>query len=304
VTTLTLTQTSRRSLTLTAWSILLLFSMLPNILIQELTGAPAPWLLPVKLVGLTALAVICFLTPTLRPLVKFVLILLAIYVVEASAFRLSATSLWQTWFPGRGVPFTQEMFGIQVQRLLVAILMIAVLLALGFKRRQFYLRMGDLRAPVEPVRLPGFPNQKSWSRFGAMWAVFISLGLLIFLIIGGRPVPAQLLGVLPMLPFIFILAAMNAFGEEVTYRSALLAPLVGVLGTRQAVYLAAVFFGIGHFYGVPYGLIGVVMASFLGWLLGKAMVETNGFFWAWFIHFIQDVLIFSFMAVGSITPGG
>jgi len=38
--------------------------------------------------------------------------------------------------------------------------------------------------------------------------------------------------------------------------------------------------------------------------LGKAMLETRGFTWAWFIHFIQDVLIFSFMAAGSISPGG
>jgi len=52
--------------------------------------------------------------------------------------------------------------------------------------------------------------------------------------------------------------------------------------------------------GVPYGVIGVTMATFLGWLSGKAMLETRGFFWAWFIHVVQDVLIFSFMAAGSI----
>jgi len=62
--------------------------------------------------------------------------------------------------------------------------------------------------------------------------------------------------------------------------------------------------GIGHYFGVPYGVVGVIMASFLGWMLGKAMLETRGFFWAWLIHFVQDVLIFTFMAAGSITPGG
>jgi hypothetical protein len=65
-----------------------------------------------------------------------------------------------------------------------------------------------------------------------------------------------------------------------------------------------VFFGIGHDCGVPYGVAGVLMATFLGWLLGKSMVETKGFFWAWFIHFVQDVLFFAFMAVGSATAGG
>jgi hypothetical protein len=84
----------------------------------------------------------------------------------------------------------------------------------------------------------------------------------------------------------------------------------GMLGTQlrrlgvSLLMIAATFFGIGHFYGVPYGVIGVVMATFLGWLLSKAMIERRGFFWAWFIHFLQDVLIFSFMAIGSITPGG
>jgi hypothetical protein len=34
------------------------------------------------------------------------------------------------------------------------------------------------------------------------------------------------------------------------------------------------------------------------------MVETRGIAWAWFIHFVQDVLIFAFMAAGAITPGG
>ncbi|MBN2550271.1 MAG: CPBP family intramembrane metalloprotease [Anaerolineales bacterium] len=68
--------------------------------------------------------------------------------------------------------------------------------------------------------------------------------------------------------------------------------------------MLAAFFGIFHFYGVPYGVVGVLLAAFLGWLLGKTMLETRGLFWAWFIHFLQDVWIFVFMAIGSITPGG
>jgi hypothetical protein len=34
---------------------------------------------------------------------------------------------------------------------------------------------------------------------------------------------------------------------------------------------------------VALAVIGVLMAWFLGWLLGKAMVETQGFFWPWCI---------------------
>ena len=122
--------------------------------------------------------------------------------------------------------------------------------------------------------------------------------------LGGRPSAPALLGALPLLPFILALAAMNAFSEEMTYRATLLAGLEPAIGARHALWIAALFFGIGHYFGVPYGVLGVVMASFLGWIAGKAMLETRGFFWAWFIHFVQDVLVFTFMAAGSITPGG
>jgi membrane protease YdiL (CAAX protease family) len=106
-----------------------------------------------------------------------------------------------------------------------------------------------------------------------------------------------------MLPMVLLLAAMNAFSEEMTYRASLLAGLEPTLGWRQSLWITALFFGLGHYFGVPYGPLGVAMSTFLGWILGKAMLETRGFFWAWFIHFLQDVLIFSFMAAGSIATG-
>ena len=34
------------------------------------------------------------------------------------------------------------------------------------------------------------------------------------------------------------------------------------------------------------------------------MLETRGLTWAWFIHFVQDELVYGFMAIGAITPGG
>jgi hypothetical protein len=77
-----------------------------------------------------------------------------------------------------------------------------------------------------------------------------------------------------------------------------------VIGDRQAIYLTATLFGLGHYTGVPSGVTGVLMAAFLGSVLGKAMLETKGFVWSWLIHFVMDVMIFSLMAIGSIAPGG
>ena len=114
----------------------------------------------------------------------------------------------------------------------------------------------------------------------------------------------SLIQALPLLPAVFLLAVMNSFSEEMNYRASQLAVLQGALSNRHALLLTAAYFGIGHYYGVPYGIIGVLMAGILGWLPGKSMVETKGFLWAWFIHFLQDVMIFSFMAIGSIAAGG
>ena len=41
------------------------------------------------------------------------------------------------------------------------------------------------------------------------------------------------------------------------------------------------------------GIVGALMAGLLGWLLAKSVLETSGIFWAWLIHFLQDVVIYS-----------
>ncbi|MFZ5916501.1 MAG: CPBP family intramembrane glutamic endopeptidase [Chloroflexota bacterium] len=287
-----------------AWAIMLLVSLLPNILWHELAGGDTRWLFGVKVALLAVLVVITFFWKPIRPLRNFILLLLVIYLAEELIARLTALPFWQGWFGRLGAPFTVSMLGIQLGRLLVSLLLIGVLLALGYRRADFFLVRGQVDAPIEPVRWLGFPKPEPWTRFGGQWVIYISLGLLAFLILGGRPSLQSFVQAAPMLPVVLLLAAMNAFNEELTYRSTLLASLEKVVGAKHALWNAAVFFGIAHYFGVPYGIIGVVMATFLGWMLGKAMFETRGFFWAWLIHLVQDVLIFSFMAAGSITPGG
>jgi len=39
----------------------------------------------------------------------------------------------------------------------------------------------------------------------------------------------------------------------------------------------------------------------LGWLLAKSVIETNGIFWAWFIHFLQDIVIFSAFVLAAVN---
>jgi ABC-type glycerol-3-phosphate transport system permease component len=60
--------------------------------------------------------------------------------------------------------------------------------------------------------------------------------------------------------------------------------LEDIIGGKHALYLTSLYFGIGHFYGVPSGVIGIILSSFLGYILGKSMLETRGFFWAFSLH--------------------
>ena len=72
-------------------------------------------------------------------------------------------------------------------------------------------------------------------------------------------------------------ALLNSFSEEMLYRAAPFAGLVPVIGSGQALWLMALWFGLGHYYGgIPSGVMGLVFAGALGLLFGKAMVDTRG----------------------------
>jgi len=299
-------QNNPPSITLSAlaWVVMLLASMLPRIFLQEVLHQSPGWLDWAQIIGLVALALVAAVWSRLRLLRNYLLILAFVPLAFILGDQLTAQPFWKSWFPPNSPSFVSQMMGIQLSRLLVTLLMIAFLLLLGYLRKDFFLTLGNLKAPIKPVKVLGFPKPDPWTNFGGQWAVYISLGSLAFLYFSARPSADTFSHLLTVFPAILLFAVLNAFSEEVTFRAALIAGSEHVVGARQAVWLAALYFGIAHFYGVPYGILGVVMASFLGWMMGKAMVETRGLFWAWLIHFLQDVLIFSFMAMGAVTPGG
>ncbi len=61
--------------------------------------------------------------------------------------------------------------------------------------------------------------------------------------------------------------------------------------------MSAYFFGIAHYFGTPGGIVGGLLSIFMGWVLGKGMLETRGLFWTWRIHFLSDIAIFFFLTV-------
>ncbi len=230
-------------------------------------------------------------------------LLLALVAVEWLVYRqIGGLPVYQAWL--NNPSFNVSMLAQQSLRLMVTLVIIAALFVLHKKASAFFLGKGDTAAPVEPVKWLGAKPGERWNTFGRNFTFFISLGTLAFLVMAGRPPLDIVLRALPFLPAVLLAAALNALNEEMTYKASFLSVLEGPAGRGQALLLMAAYFGLGHYYGVPYGVVGVLMAGFFGWLLGKSMLETRGLFWAWFIHFWQDVLIFSFMVIGSMTPGG
>jgi membrane protease YdiL (CAAX protease family) len=286
-----------------AWGTALLVSLLPDILFRELTGELPAWLLWAKVGFLTAMLLLSLYWNSLREIRLFFVVLLSVYLLGWAAERIYQVLDYRTWFVGFD-PFMQEMLSVQIPRFTIAVLMVLIMLILVRSFEGFFFVKGKLDAEAAPIPLI-IDKPSSWRILCPAIAGAMCLGLTVFVLaFGNLPSLKSLAGVLPLLPFVLLFAASNAFGEEMIYRAPWLAALEGPLGPLHALLITAVFFGIEHFYGVPYGVLGVIMAFIPGWLMGKAMLETRGFFWAWVIHISMDIVIFFFMALGSVVPGG
>ena len=75
------------------------------------------------------------------------------------------------------------------------------------------------------------------------------------------------------------------------FRMGIVSPLKGLLQPMTIFIISAILYALPHMAGMPSGLIGATMTGILGLILAKSLYETNGFFWAWIIHFLQDVII-------------
>ena len=98
-----------------------------------------------------------------------------------------------------------------------------------------------------------------------------------------------------------VLAMINSLVEELVARNSLLSALEPHFGARQAIFASAVIFGIGHWNSLPSGALGVLMTSALGYFAAKAMIETRGMFWSWFMHVVPDCVIFYYWGIGALN---
>lgn len=297
-TSLSHTTEDNRPLLLAAWGIVLAIT-LPEILLRGFMQLDIAWITPARIGLLAVLLALTLVWRPLHPLRGFTGILLVIYGVEGWFFltALPQTGAYQALFGGD----THLAFlGERLLRIGATIVMLLVLLVSGLKRRDFFLAVGDLKARAEPdrfIRIP--PRPEPWSIFGRNYAL-ISVGLLLaFMVPAMQPTLSTLSAGLVL--FAALCAGLNAFAEEFLYRSALLPQVLSVFPPSSAILLVAGWFGLGHFFGVPAGITGVLITAVGGWFFAKSMVETRGMGWAWFLHFLADftVYLIVFLAAGG-----
>jgi membrane protease YdiL (CAAX protease family) len=281
-----------------AWSAMLAGSALP-VIISRLSGRGSPVSLPLaQTLILVITALVIYRSMRLRPLVGFILTVAILRLGwYAIAPALADLPLIQN-FTGHSSWAAQQF----VARLLNgagAILMLATFIGGNFNRGDLYLRVGQLDAPAQPEPILWIRKPVPWTRLGPQLLVIFGIALPIFLFITLRPNFGQLSRLWSILPWALATAAVNAFNEEFQFRCVPLAHLHGVLPLRETLLLTSVFFGIAHYFGQPSGPIGVVMAGIAGWIWAKSMIETRGAAWAVGIHWVQDVVIFCFLALAA-----
>jgi membrane protease YdiL (CAAX protease family) len=292
-------QSQNRIVRVFAWSAVFVASRFPEIICRELgfqgSVLVSPILETLFLIGLAmAAAKLC----SNKHLAGFILATAALTFswrivvpwIESSSVFVS------TW---RELSWGARFFALRATRTTGALFLIFTLLGSGIGRRELFLRLGDWRAPVQPEPFFRFRRPISWMRFSL--TLLLLFGVLLppylFWTFDFRNDHVHLL--LVALPWALATSALNAASEEFQFRSVPLARLTNVVSSREAFLLAATLFGVGHYFGQPSGWGGVFLAGFAGWIWAKSMVETRGFVCAFAMHFVQDLVVFCFLAMSA-----
>lgn len=276
-----------------AWIAILIASNLTTILWRVgLHRDPPLWTLYLRVLLIAIFWMVGPRLSEMRPLRPYFLALIAVMVaqlIEDALHRTPAVTSWINAAPWRDVVIWSSAI-----KLLPAAAMAATVL--DVRRRDLFLIGGDLnaagRVPFTDLTLP-------WTWLGPVLILVFGGATAGFMIVARHPTLQTLPRLIGLLPVVLVFAAINAFGEEFTFRSVLLARLKPLVGGGQALWMTSVRFGLGHWFGNPSGLLGTIGATLLGLMLGKSMLETRGFLWAWLIHFILDVMIFSALILSS-----
>lgn len=282
-----------------AWCAVILCSLLPEILMGAAGMAIPAWWAWVQILLALAMLLVSMRVKSFAPLRVFFLFLALYLLLWRGVTIIRHLPAWQQWEGSAG--WVAGISAIQGLKMGIALLLLAGLFFILRRRQVFFFTCGSAANSAQPVRWLGMKTATTWKGFGLIIALFFFLGGIAFLWLSNQPGLNMIINALPLLPFIILISATNAFSEEIMFRSALLASLETAIARPSALAMISVFFGLAHYSGsFPSGLIWVVLTGFLGFLFGKAMLETRGLGTSWFLHFISDIPVFFFTAVFSI----
>jgi membrane protease YdiL (CAAX protease family) len=274
-----------------AWIATLLLSKLPLVIARDLLGTDIPWITPFWIASAVLLFAGSYILPLLKPLRGYFLIMGVIVALFFGIEPLiSQSAVWQNLYDGR--PEIVSVFGYRLLLTAGSLIVVAVMLLMGLKREEFYLTVGNLKAAAV--------GRMTWPVFGTIMSVLLG-GLFFLFIFTQSSGVLNVSAVFTWLPLILLAAMLNAFVEEVTYRAAPLSTLLHAVGSKHAIVLTSLWFGLGHYYGgTPSGPIGLVQTGLLALLLGKAMLDTRGMGWSWIIHVVLDTVIYASIVMASL----
>ncbi len=189
--------------------------------------------------------------------------------------------------------FIAGQFRYQVLLILLALITMIVLYILNSEVVGRFLSVGNIGAPASPVPLFGIKEGESWLGLGLSLSFFITLITVVFMYFQIRASGISMEPMMPLVGWVLLFSLTNSLSEELIFRVGIVGALYEVLSPASLMMISAVIFGLAHYGGMPNGVVGMFLAGVLGWLLMKSVLETNGIFWAWLIHFLQDVVIFS-----------
>lgn len=192
-------------------------------------------------------------------------------------------------------------YQIKFQSLQLVLATITLLLVYLLNPENFthFFRIGDVNAHISKIAWLGVTGNETWLEIALTLGLFITLGTAIFMFFqlkkAGVDYRYFLFSLLWSIPF----SIANAFSEEAIFRMGIVSPLYGIFSVSIIILISGIVFGAPHYFGMPSGVVGALMAGFLGWLLAMSLIETQGILIAWAIHFAQDVVIITSMILMS-----
>jgi len=280
----------------------LVVSMLPEIIFQESTGS-RPAILPYIKLLVLLIAAIVFLILNKLEITKYILVLKVMILADIITGWIYYTSFWQETFDPAS--FFGNIDGSIILKIIGIIPVLGILLLLYGSPKEVYLTIGDLSVKAEEIKVLGIKKDKiAWGKLAIISAVLITLGTILISAFTVRwaTVNFNFSNLAKYFPLALVFAVFNSLCEGILMRMAILGPLRNILPKNYAIFISSMIFGIGHFYGAPSGIVGVIMSFILGLYMTRSMYETKGFVSSWIIHFMQDLVIFSTMLVmGNFT---